>query len=71
MCADEDGFLNRRGAMRRLMIVVMVPIVFSCGGEAPTAPSDTPVFRAPELIGFSPGLVLDLYLPDGGRATGD
>ena len=52
--------------MRRLMIVVMVPIVFSCGGEAPTAPSDTPVFRAPELIGFSPGLVLDLYLPDGG-----
>ena len=53
--------------MRRLMIVVMVPIVFSCGGEAPTAPSDIPVVDLPyESIGFSPGLVLDLYLPDGG-----
>ena len=52
--------------MRRLMIVVMVPIVFSCGGEAPTAPSDIPVVQRPELIGFSPGLFLDLYLPDGG-----
>ena len=56
--------------MRRLMIVVMVPIVFSCGGEAPTAPSDIPVGDLPyevrSAIAFSPGVVLDLYLPNGG-----
>lgn len=53
--------------MRRLIIVVMVPVLFSCGGEAPTDTPDTPVVELPyeirRSIVFSGSLELDLYLP--------
>jgi acetyl esterase/lipase len=49
------------------MIVVMMPVLFSCGGEAPTDAPDTPVVELPyeirRSIVFSGNLELDLYLP--------
>lgn len=54
--------------MRRIMIVILMSFLLSCGGEAPTdAPDNTPVVELPyeirRSIVFSGSLELDLYLP--------
>jgi acetyl esterase/lipase len=49
------------------MIVVMMPVLFSCGGAAPTEAPGTPAVELPyeirRSIAFSGSLKLDLYLP--------